>query len=64
MTAILTAASLLLAGGAGVLATLLVAPAPGRRRAVTLAVLSIGAVGAGLGLLLLDGVPAAADGIP
>jgi hypothetical protein len=64
MTAILTAASLLLAGGAGVLATLLVAPTRGRRRTVTLAMLSEAAVGAGLGLLLLDGVPASAGGIP
>jgi hypothetical protein len=60
MTAILAAASLLLAGGAGMLATLLVAPAPGRGRTLLLAAASVGAVGVGLGLLLLDGVPASA----
>jgi hypothetical protein len=60
VTAILAAASLLLAGGAGMLATLLVAPAPGRRRTVALAAVSAVAVAVGLGLLLLDGAPAAA----
>ncbi|MBU8544397.1 MULTISPECIES: hypothetical protein [Roseomonadaceae] len=55
MTALFTAASLLLAGGAGLLSSLLVAPVRGVRRMVALVFASAAAVG--LGLLLLVGPP-------
>jgi hypothetical protein len=58
MTATFAAASLLLAGGAGLLATLLVAPVRGARRALALVALSLGALTLGLGLL--GGLPAMA----
>lgn len=54
----MTAASLLLAGGAGLLASLLVAPIRAPKRLAMLLLLS--AVALGLGLLLLHGLPAAA----
>jgi hypothetical protein len=54
---VLTAASLLLAGGAGMLAALLVAPVRGAARLGALALASCAAVG--LGLLLLAGGAAA-----
>ncbi|NKE45532.1 hypothetical protein HB662_12155 [Roseomonas frigidaquae] len=57
MTALFTAASLLLAGGAGVLSSLLVAPVRGAGRMVALLLASTAAVG--LGLLLLVGPPEA-----
>lgn len=53
MTAVFAAASLLLAGGAGVLSSLLVAPVRGAGRMVALLLASVAAVG--LGLLLLVG---------
>ncbi|NKC30452.1 hypothetical protein HEQ75_06230 [Roseomonas sp. BU-1] len=55
MTAVLTAASLLLAGGAGLLASLLVAPLRNAGRMLALVAASAAAVG--LGLLLLIGPP-------
>jgi hypothetical protein len=55
MTAIFTAATLMLAGGAGLLASLLVAPLRSVGRMVALVVASAAAVG--LGLLLLVGPP-------
>jgi hypothetical protein len=55
VTALFTAASLLLAGGAGLLSSLLVAPVRGVRRMVALVFASAAAVG--LGLLLLVGPP-------
>ncbi|MBU8536842.1 hypothetical protein [Falsiroseomonas tokyonensis] len=55
MTAMFTAASLLLAGGAGLLSSLLVAPVRGAARLVALLLASTAAVG--LGLLLLVGPP-------
>ncbi|MGX9966558.1 hypothetical protein ACVFYP_24755 [Roseomonas sp. F4] len=55
MTAVFTAASLLLAGGAGLLSSLLVAPVRGVLRMAALLVASAAAVG--LGLLLLAGPP-------
>ena len=55
MTAIFTAATLMLAGGAGLLASLLVAPLRSAGRMVALVVASAAAVG--LGLLLLVGLP-------
>jgi hypothetical protein len=57
MTAIFTAATLMLAGGAGLLASLLVAPLRSAGRMVALVVASAAAVG--LGLLLLVGPPEA-----
>jgi hypothetical protein len=57
MTAIFTAATLMLAGGAGLLAALLVAPLRGAGRMAALVVASATAVG--LGLLLLVGLPEA-----
>jgi hypothetical protein len=53
MTAVFAAASLLLAGGAGVLSSLLVAPVRGAGRMVALLLASVAALG--LGLLLLVG---------
>jgi hypothetical protein len=55
MTAVFTAATLLLAGGAGLLTSLLVTPMRGARRLATLLVASVAAVG--LGLLLIVGAP-------
>ncbi|MGG5886913.1 hypothetical protein ACLF3G_07200 [Falsiroseomonas sp. HC035] len=55
MTAIFAAATLMLAGGAGLLASLLVAPLRSAARMATLVVASAAAVG--LGLLLLVGLP-------
>ena len=57
VTAMLTAASLLLAGGAGVLASLLVTPVQSLARIAGLLLASAAAVG--LGLLLLVGGPLA-----
>ena len=61
MTATLAAASLLLAGGAGMLAALLVAPMRGRRRVLGLVMASVAALA--LGLVLLGAVPEAAAGL-
>ena len=58
MTATLAAASLLLAGGAGLLATLLVTPVRGIRHALALVALSLLALTLGMGLL--GGLPAMA----
>jgi len=55
MTAAFTAATLLLAGGAGLMTSLLVAPMRGARRMVALLLASAAAVG--LGLLLIIGPP-------
>jgi hypothetical protein len=55
MTAIFTAATLMLAGGAGLLASLLVAPLRSAGRMLALVLASAAAVG--LGFLLLIGPP-------
>ncbi len=62
MTAAVAAASLLLAGGAGMLASLLVAPVRGRWRMAALTLGSVMAVG--LGLLLIAGAPSLAAAMP
>ena len=55
MTAAFTAATLLLAGGAGMLASLLVAPVRGVLRVAALVALSLTAVGVGLLLMAARG---------
>jgi uncharacterized membrane protein len=62
VSATLAAASLLLAGGAGVMASLLVAPVRGARR--VLALLALSGVSLAVGLALLDGLPAFAALLP
>jgi hypothetical protein len=57
MTAIFTAATLMLAGGAGLLASLLVAPLRSAGRMVALVVASAAAVGLGLLLIGLPELP-------
>ncbi|MGG5810230.1 hypothetical protein [Falsiroseomonas sp. CW058] len=62
VTATMAAASLLLAGGAGLLTSLLVAPVPGLPRRLALAALSC--VALVLGLVLMGGLAEAAAGLP
>lgn len=62
VSATLAAASLLLAGGAGVMASLLVTPVRGARR--KLALLALSGASLAVGLALLDGLPAFAALLP
>ena len=62
MTARIAAASLLLSGGAGILASLLVAPVRGRGRMALLTLASAAALG--LGLLLMGGADSLAAALP